>query len=281
MRSPFVERAQATIRAAEGILAFFGVEQIDWSNPEESYIPASAEERERLGIFSMTRSSRKATALDMPPTAFDIIGRSLICADKILPHEIPLAFFRKGKNDTYENRHIEACIDFLFMIETLYANGKFKTSQVLSEYLSSRPLLEAIDRAARDPDLTRIAQHRGQRHHASFVLNYQSKTPAQIAERFIHLRGLLHHHTLKDKDRWHPDRHDEFLADALFLEQVCFHVGFNLFSGEVFSKDSEALYMASHPAPQADGRSRECRSDKKSAEINPTPTTFIPLEPPA
>ena len=248
MHSPGLERAQETIRTAEGILSFFGLEQIMWGNPEEIYLPDTDEEKQKLAVYSMAHSTKKVTALDTEPISFDIIGRSLLRAENLSQHEIPLAFFRKGKNDTYENRFIEACLDFLFMLETLFANGKFKSSQVVAEYTSSKILLDAIYKSILDTDLLNIAQHRGPSHKKRLTEKYMTRTPAQVAESFVDLRGQLHHHSLKDKNRWHPERHDDFLADALFLEQVCFHVGFELFSSEVFSKDSETQFLDCYKA---------------------------------
>jgi hypothetical protein len=248
MHSPGLDRAQAAIRTAEGILAFFGLERISWGNPEEIYLPESDEERQMLSVHRMSHSTKKVTALDMEPISFDILGRALLRAENLSAHEIPLAFFRKGKNDAYENRHIEACLDFLFMLETLFANGKFKTSQVVAEYTSSKTLLDAIYKVTQDTILLDIAQHRGPTHRKRLSEKYMAKSPGEIAESFVDLRGQLHHHSLKDKNRWHPERHDDFLADALFLEHVCFHVGFELFSGEVFSKDSELQFLECYRA---------------------------------
>ncbi len=253
MHSPFIDRAQCTIRAAEGVLACFGVDQIIWNNPEEIWIPESEEERSQLNVFSASRSTKKATALDMRLTPFDIIARALLRAENVAQHEVPLAFFRKGKVDTYENRYIEACTDFLFMLETLFANGKFKTAQVRHEFTSSRSLLDAIASTIEDKELLAIAENRGISHRQKLHGKYMSKPTYQVAESFVELRGLLHHHTLKDKGRWHPDLHDAFMIDALFLEQVCFRVGFSLFSKEVFSQEAEQEYLACYKASRDGG----------------------------
>lgn len=253
MRSPFLERAQEAIRAAEGVLSFFGLEQIAWSNPEEIYLPETEQERQELSVFGMARSTKKDTAIDIEPISFDIVGRALLRADKVSDYEVPLAFFRKGSNDAFENRHIEACLDFLFMLETLFANGKFKSSQVVAEYTSANALLDAIYLVTQDKNLPEIAQHRGSEHRNRLSEKYMKRSPAEIAEGLVALRGLLHHHSSKDKTRWHPERHDDFLADALFLQHVCFRVGFELFSKEVFSKEAEIEFLDNYKAAQSRG----------------------------
>ena len=248
IHSPCIDLAQRDIRTAEGILSFFGVQQIPWHNPEEIYIPESEEEERDLAIHSMKYGRQKLSPQDLPPISFDIVARALMRARNLTEYEVPLAFFRRGKNDVEQDRHIEACLDYLFMLETLFANGKFKTAQVKEQYASSESLTSAISEAVRDIDLPRIATHRGQQHYEALSQRYLSKPPHEIAKGFVELRGRLHHHSQKRGKTWHPDNHDEFFVDALVLGQVCFRIAFALISKDVFSKEAESEYFANYNA---------------------------------
>ena len=254
MHSPCIELAQRDIRTAEGILSFFGVQQIPWHNPEEIYIPDSEEEERNLAIHSMKYGRQKLSPQDLPPISFDIVARALMRARNLTNYEVPLAFFRRGKNDVEQDRHIEACLDYLFMLETLFANGKFKTAQVKEQYASSEPLTSAISLAVCDTDLPRIATHRGQQHYEALSQRYLSKSPHEIAKSFVDLRGRLHHHSEKGGKTWHPDSHDEFFVDALVLGQVCFRVAFELISKDMFSKDAEREYFSNYNAAMEGAR---------------------------
>lgn len=242
MHSPHLEQAQQSIRAIEGVLSSFGVQSISWNSPEELYLPESAEEKERLGVFRMSMTRGRASASDKEPIPFSIVAAAIICAKDLAALEIPLAFYRKGTNDSYEDRHIEACVNFLFMLETLFANGQFKTRSVISEYLARPELVRAIQDTQADRDLVEIAYRWGASHGRRFEDRYKNSSVEDVVELLVGLRGLLHHHTQKHQDRWHPDRHDEFLADALFLQFVCSKISLGLFSGMVFSDKTSDIY---------------------------------------
>lgn len=257
MHSPHLERAQSFARIIEGVLSHFGVQSIAWNDPEERYIPESEEEARSLGVLSMSVERGRASELDREPIPFSVVAAAVLRASELTDFEIPLAFFRKGTNDSYEDRHIEACINFLFMLETLFANGKFRTRSVVSEFLSRSELVQAIKSTQEDRQLVQIAYRWGSVHGERLETRYISTTPEAVVELLVDLRGLLHHHTQRHESRWHPNKNDEFLADALFLQFVCQKVSMGLFADAVFSKETEELYKQCYVRAQLKGRYRE------------------------
>ena len=246
MHSPHLEQAQRIVRAAEGALSFYGVEKINWHEPTEEYIPDSPEEEACLGVFTMSSSSRRKSPLERPPVPYSIIATALLRTNEISEHEIPLAFFRKGTNDANEDRHIEACIEFLYMLETLFANGKFKKNQVIAEFNSSQQLVQAISNTQADRDLIALAQYRDQAHGKKIDEKYISRPVSDVIDSLVELRGFLHHHNTSAKNHWHPDRHAEFLADALFLQFVCAKVGLELFVHNAFTQENKEEFLSSY-----------------------------------
>ena len=242
MHSPHLEKAQQSVRAIEGVLSSFGVQSISWNNPEEIYIPESEEEKESLGVFGMSVKRGRANASDKAPIPFSIVAATIIRAKDLTDFEIPLAFYRKGTNDAYEDRHIEACVNFLFMLETLFANGQFKTKSVISEYSARVELVQAIRDTQADDDLVKIAYRWGASHGSRLEDVYKNSSAENVVAHLVGLRGLLHHHTQRHQDRWHPDKHDDFLADALFLQFVCSKISLGLFSETVFSEETNEIY---------------------------------------
>src|SRR5690606_19347035 len=108
--------------------------------------------------------------------------------------EAALNFFRKGKVDVRAEQYLDAVLDFLYMVETTYANGKFKTVQVEAEYLGSPELRGLIVEALRDPVLhSNVRGH--DRIEQSFRETYLGKTPEEVIAYLVRLRGELHHHT--------------------------------------------------------------------------------------
>jgi hypothetical protein len=253
MHSPFLDRAQNIVRAAEGALSFYGFEQIAWNEPQEEYVPETPEEESRLGIRSMSMSTKRADERNKEPVSFSIIATALLRTNVLAAHEIPLAFFRKGTNDANEDRYIEACIDFLFMLETLFANGKFKKNQVIAEFNSRPELLLAIRETKADPDLFQIAHHRDPRHGIKLNEKYMSQSVSTVIDNLVELRGFLHHHNQNRKNWWHPDRHNDFLADALFLQFVCSKVGLALFLEKAFTQQNKEEFLRCYELSKSSG----------------------------
>ncbi|WP_313927523.1 hypothetical protein [Pseudoxanthomonas sp.] len=243
MHSPFLEDAQQIVRAAEGALSLYGFEKIDWSQPKEEYIPQSAEEESRLDISSMSVSRFRVEGKDKEVTPFSIIATALLRSIELAPHELPLAFYRKGSNDAYEERYIEACIDFLFMLETLFANGKFKKNQVIAEYAAQPELIEAIREVQGDVSLVSIAGRRDPSQGKKIYEQYMSRTTDVVIARIVELRGFLHHSNQKLNISWHPDRHEDYLADALFLNFVCSKIALNIFTSNAFTSENEQEFL--------------------------------------
>ena len=119
---------------------------------------------------------------------------------------------------------------------------KFKSTQVEHEYLASDELQSIIKAAVQDDVLKRnIAGD--ERIKRAYLHDYHGKTPSQITKHMVDLRGFLHHHSKNRKDIWHPDDHVRFGADAYFLQQLCFAVGFRLLEPVMFAPEFVKKYQ--------------------------------------
>jgi hypothetical protein len=78
-----------------------------------------------------------------------------------------------------------------------------------------------------------------------FKKNYQGKSMREILEKIVEIRGILHHHTLKKKDIWHPEDHNRYETDAHFFQAVAFNVVIHLSHRCVFSEEVVEEYKKS------------------------------------
>ena len=233
--SPFFEVARRDLRAAEGMLALFGIESIDTENVEESWLPDSPEEKRELELYSFTRGKAHRPVSEWPFTPFDLIARASICASR-RDIETALSFFRKGRADVIEVHRGSLTLHDRVLCE------KFKSTQVEHEYLASDELQSIIKAAVQDDVLKRnIAGD--ERIKRAYLHDYHGKTPSQITKHMVDLRGFLHHHSKNRKDIWHPDDHVRFGADAYFLQQLCFAVGFRLLEPVMFAPEFVKKYQ--------------------------------------
>lgn len=252
LTSPFFEILRHDMRAASGILALFGVDDISLEEVEQFWEPDNPEEKEALSLFSFKRSREAKPSSEWPRLPFDLVARALIIAEQATGFEAALNFFRKGKLDVKAEQYIDAVLDFLFMVETTYANGKFRTAQVKEEYLASAELRGLIDGVLREPGLLTQVRRHGRIENA-FRQTYLGKSSEEIIPYLVGLRGELHHHSARRSGNWHPADHIRFGADALFLQQLCLDIAFAIADPTLFAVDTERSYQAQAHAGASTG----------------------------
>jgi hypothetical protein len=150
LSSPYFQFLRIDVGAASGVLSLFGVGEISTDDVEEFWEAENQEEKDSLHLFSFKRTTTPTSPATWPRTPFDLAARALLIAERSSHFDAALNFFRKGRIDIKSHNYIDAVLDFLFMLETTYANGKFKTAQVEAEYLSSEELRQLIDQSLRN-----------------------------------------------------------------------------------------------------------------------------------
>jgi hypothetical protein len=252
MSSPFFPLLQHDMRAVAGILALYGADDLAVDEAEEFWEPETEEEKDSLVLYSMKRTTDATRPETWPRVSFDLVARALMTAARASTFEPALNFFRKGKLDVKSGHYIDAILDFLFMVETTYANGKFKTAQVESEYLASEELHTLIGKALRERVLLENVRDHS-RIQESFALAYATKTSSEIIKHLVQLRGNLHHHTSRKSGIWHPADHVRFGADAYFLQQLCLDIAFAIASPTLFNAETARDYQIQEHASTSCG----------------------------
>lgn len=258
MSSPFFPVLRRDIRAVAGILALYGVDEISADEAEESWEGEDPEEKDSLAIHSFKRTTVATSPATWPIVSFDLVACALLVAERAMDFEAALNFFRKGKLDVKSEHFLDAVLDFLFMVETTYANGKFKTAQVEAEYLASEELHRLVAEAIRDETL-----HANVRGHSRieqyFRETYEFKASDEVIKYLVRLRGELHHHTSRKSGIWHPTDHIRFGADAYFLQQLALGIAFAIASPTLFDEDTVRTYEAQAHASTSSGAMRAHR----------------------
>lgn len=218
---PFWDDLISDIRTVEGALCLWDLEGINTDYFTTEWIPESEEEKERLKLFSFSIAREDEPTENLPQAPIDMFVRSVLAVSDLKESETPLNFYRRGRMDISKERYIDAIYDLYFVLETLFANGKFKKNQVIEEFASSSILLDGINHIKSDID----PQIRNEPIlYTDFVSKYLNRNEKEIIEHVLELRGFLHHHNLNRKTIWHPANQREFKVDALTLLRLCHHV---------------------------------------------------------
>jgi hypothetical protein len=221
MVSPGIEKIIPLVRTLEGFLSMFGIESIETQDIQLRWLPETPEEKASLQVFDFSVGRHKPKITDYEPLDFAYAGQAVVGIEALTRYEVPLNFYRRGMLDVRDKRFIDAYFDFYFILESLCADGKFKTRQVQNVFRASPTLQEAIA-AALEAESFRSALRAEPKLLPSFNTHYLGRTSGEISDRFVELRGKLHHHSTKDKNAWHPAKQDEYHLDALILGHVCF-----------------------------------------------------------
>ncbi len=196
-------------------------------------------EKERLTIFSFSRSLEQVPDEKLPNTPFDLIARSIIVAWDAREIEVPLSFYRKGRIDIDEGRYIEAIYDFYFMLESVFAEkGNSKLCE--EAFKQNDSLRKSVEKALID-DVLLGEIRREKRLQSAFDEHYKGATE-EVIDDIVELRGFLHHYTSRRRDIWHPEEHERFEVDALVLQHIAYHLAFELVKPYVFSEQAIQIY---------------------------------------
>ena len=108
------------------------------------------------------------------------------------------AFVREGTNEFRDLRFIQAFYNFYFVIEGLFANGKSRTARVLDEFRNSDELRVAtkitLETFSKDTEQHHSLQN--MLHEANCAFDLEG-----LWKFLIHMRGVLHHFSIKDTRR--------------------------------------------------------------------------------
>ena len=221
-RLPWIQRE---LRALQGLLSIFRFDSIELDHPAIQWLPETEEEVEalKLGSFSTKRSPLPDS--EIPPVSFDLVARAVMASGAAAEIDVPLNFFRRGTLDLRDRQFIEAFYDFFFVIEHIYAEGKFHKYAVVEAFSHSSSLCSFTTEVIADPSCM-LRHEKAVR--TEFETTYGPMTAAQALSRLVELRGQLHHQTPKRRDNWHPDEQSKYELDALFLQAICHKVLFSL-----------------------------------------------------
>lgn len=224
---------QEDLRTLEGLLSLYGLHKLVFDQPEARWIPENEKDKDLLRLESFKLGRVDPRELVNKALDSSLVVQSTIAASSAAHVQVPLSFFRKGNIDLDEGRFVDAFYDYYFVIEHLYADGKFKSTQVREKLKASRVLLTAISEAQADKRFP----YRGPQEEAYHHEKYLSAQPEAVVDHIVELRGKLHHHSAK-RASWHPAKEERYRIDAFFLQAVTFSCCYRLAEPHVFAAET-------------------------------------------
>jgi hypothetical protein len=223
LTSPGLLELRPLIRSLEGMLSLYGVESINMREPELVWVPESADERRSMSLFRFSVKREERALSDHPVLDFAYAGQAIAGLEKLVKHEVPMYFYRKGRQDLVEGYFIDAFYDFFLIIESLFANGNFRKTGMKQAFRANQSLQAAIATTLVSKELNGLLEFRPHVR-AAYVETYQGRAPGDATDHLVELRGFLHHHTAGRVSMWHPDDHEKYELDAHVVGMTCGHL---------------------------------------------------------
>jgi hypothetical protein len=60
---------------------------------------------------------------------------------------------------------------------------------------------------------------------------------AGVSDYLVEVRGFIHHHTMRRRGIWHPERQEEFEFDAFVLQHIAFGIAMKMMLGETHKEE--------------------------------------------
>lgn len=196
----------------------FGIVKIYWGQggtpPELSFEPESEEEKSKLGVYSIQHKKEyPEIRKEIRKEAVEQFIRNKQHLQNLI---FPVAFLREGMDQFNNFKYIYAFYNFYFVLEDLYANGKFDEHGFLSECKKSTSLIQTVSKAYNTLD---------PRHKNNIKRLLDERTFKETSEDLLKLlfriRGSIHHFGSKSTQKHGtPFNHANFESPAFFILSI-------------------------------------------------------------
>lgn len=244
-KSPRLEEIKEVVKQIEGMFSFWGIDSISIDTPRYEWIPENETEIQDLPLYSFSKKTEGVPDEEIYPISFELIAKPIIVAVKNKQSNVLYSFYRRGRVDLIKGENIAAIYNYYFIIESHYAAGKYKKTEVKNNLLKSASFLENIENVLNDKFFLESIPERLK---SLYKEKYLSKSHGELIEYIVNLRGFLHHFSTKRKENWHPDKQDEFRLEAIFLSKLTYNLLFSemsqkLNNDEVVTKYQQMMEM--------------------------------------
>lgn len=205
--NPEFDKIKDNLKIIQGILSLFGVLNINLNEYEIDWIAENEDEKKQISLNNIKSKHSDSFFQDVP---FDLLAKCILFSEKIKDYSTQLNLFRRGFNDMRNEFYIQAYNNFYLIIESFYANGKFRRNDVTEEFLKSEELNKITNKIINENNI---------------YLDLKA-----FYKKIIDKRGFFHHHSSQKKEMWHPEYQEKHIEDAKILMLISYKILFDKIS---------------------------------------------------
>jgi hypothetical protein len=196
-----------------------GIEKIDWQHFSIEWIPETKNEENELPIKKYKRDLSYDSETKL--MSKDWLTNTIIFRRQLSHLALPFSFLREGTNFYHNFQYQNAFINFYFMLEGFFGNGKdYRNEKMKSEFANSYIMDYAID------ETIMYLAKTNDKHYQWFIDTCRIYNKQADKEGLIHIlvekRGKLSHFSLKDAGKQkNPFNDSEYHSLAFITMMIC------------------------------------------------------------
>lgn len=200
MRDRIRDTAVQIVKRFESYLRIHHTVKIDTRNVDVEFVPKNDDERRDIKVFNFSTSSSPAKSR----ATFSMIAQAFFASESEDDPSFVTSFLQLAREGSLERRYIDSFRYCFLLVESLYGNGKFKTSQLVDAMMSHTEFKDLITRTINDFLTDNL--HQGSVARELVESHRDAKT---MIEYLIDRRGHYFHGNIKRTDVWRPDQQEE------------------------------------------------------------------------
>ncbi len=233
MRDNLRDMARQIVKRFEHFLGIHHTVKIDTRNVDVEFVPKTDHERREMKVFNFSTSA----SVPKSRATFSMIAQAFFASESADDPSFVTSFVQLARQASRERRYIDSFRYCFLLFESLYGNGKFKTSQLVDAMMSHREFTDLVTRTI-DEFLT-DSLHQGSVARGLVGSHRDAKT---MIEYLIDRRGHYFHGNIKRTDIWRPDQQEEAEALSEFTMFLALAVADSM-AAAMFSPDIGKRYF--------------------------------------
>jgi len=146
---PHFAKVQTWLRVVNGALGLQGVADIGFDECLREFLPSTMDENVKMRTKSIQYRRFKRNELPLGGHMPEFVVQCVLSYETIGDYEIPLEFQRRGQNDLVGGQYVDAIVNFFFVLEYLFGNGRYQTKQLIKNFQTSSQLRNGLAEARR------------------------------------------------------------------------------------------------------------------------------------
>ena len=193
------------------------IERIYWDRPTFCWMPETEEEHKKTPLSEYTRTLNNGKKIKMLTNSD--LSNIVIYRRQLKDIYVPFTYFKEGQRFFINFNYYFAYINFFMMLEYCFAEGKFKTAEVIKKFNDAKLLQMCIlefltmNLAQANNVTTEALKKECMRRNKEFDVD-------GLIYLFVMLRGELSHASTKSESRYRDD--NELRPFVLAISCICF-----------------------------------------------------------